>query len=485
MNTYEEYIKKEGWSNEFQAKMLLRMISDCDYYCGYGQMGGKRLWATVIDEQIGLMLAIVKNIGEDIISSNEILSYKSKMIDTDKRVKTAKELSVHDMISHLPAGFYAYIPDWAKDHPEIETDYPIVVPYMQTTRDAAYPGGQAMHPILVPFFDNKENPAFYSIEEIRDRISQKVAVFERAQILSYPYPEHLQERVNQAIKNGFVFLDLENDMWYVRLEEDQLDPESPIQMKDGYYTHLFGQFRFYPNPGIHLSRKEEFERGVDTLMDELFDVVCKEIDDVKFEEGRDGELYPYSFKNRYFFWTLLNKHKSFLESFIESPEEDSLLTILNDAEIIRSANMMGHKGELRLTIKRDGGSHILGKFLFRTEGNDEESITCYPFEIRRAEDDQIKLYLSEQITRKVLANSESNKNVLVSFLAQQPWSIKGDTAQSLFRKACAPIWIEQTLYELTQQPVSLTTRMFPTEKGTEEFYCLVCRKHQMEELFTI
>lgn len=479
MDAYMEHIQREGWSEEFQAKMLQRMISDCDYYCGYGQMGGKKLWAGNIDDQIGFMLAIVQMIGEQIISKSEIMDYKHKMVDIDMRVKMAKECRLSEKMNHMPVGVYAYIPVWAKDHPEVHTGYSIVVPYAKSKEKTADQGSGI---IMIPYFEDDADVAYYSIEEIEARVSQNLAALNMVHMLSYPYPERLKERVKQAIKNDHVFLDLDNDeMWYVRLPADEMDPMCPIQMKDGYYTHIFGQFRFYPLSTLHLKRKEQFHRHVDLVMDEIFEKVCEEINAMSIEEEQSIETQSYFFKDPFFFWTILNRHKAVIESFVEIPTEETLLTIFDETAITKHAQLMGHEGEMQLTIKTHGGSHIVGRFLYRSTHRGVDSITCIPFTVRRShEDDLIKLYFSSPITRQILACGTEGHKVLMSFLKQQQWLVNGDMAQTIFRKATAPIWIEKEIREISN--ITLTIKKFPTETGVEEFFCAVCKRYQMEKI---
>lgn len=222
-----------------------------------------------------------------------------------------------------------------------------------------------------------------------------LTAFEKTQMISYPYPECLIERVNQAIKNDQVFLDLDNNkMWYVRLPDDEMDTKHPIQMKNGLYTHLFWSFRFYPLPVTTLcrERKEQFLRRVNQVMDEIFQRVCEEINEVTIESESNIESLPYSLKDPLFLWDILNHHKDYFESFVEFPKEDILLAIFDEVVITNQVYLMGHEGELRLTIKTNEGFHIVGHFQYRSTDCGIDSIIRIPFTICRLEDSNIAIF---------------------------------------------------------------------------------------------
>lgn len=77
----------------FRYMLLSRMMSDCNYYLGFGCKSPKRLWAGEEKEQIAYMKAIWNSFPEDAkpewLSFQEILDYEKQMT-VDQRLPEEK-----------------------------------------------------------------------------------------------------------------------------------------------------------------------------------------------------------------------------------------------------------------------------------------------------------------------------------------------------------------------------------------------------------
>lgn len=77
----------------FRYMLLSRMMSDCNYYLGFGCRSSNRLWARQEKEQIEYMKAIWNSFPEDEkpewLSFQEILDYEKQMT-VDHRLSEEK-----------------------------------------------------------------------------------------------------------------------------------------------------------------------------------------------------------------------------------------------------------------------------------------------------------------------------------------------------------------------------------------------------------
>lgn len=57
-NKYKNYLEEKNWEPEFRYQLLSRMLCDCIYFLGYGNLCCKLLWAGNVADQIGYMKAL-------------------------------------------------------------------------------------------------------------------------------------------------------------------------------------------------------------------------------------------------------------------------------------------------------------------------------------------------------------------------------------------------------------------------------------------
>lgn len=268
---YQKKIQELRWSKEFQAQFLSRMIFDCENFCGYGCGQTNLLWAGSIERQIGYMHAIVQNIGEDIITDAQILEYENKMKDVANRMRYVHLYEVDTLITQMKVGFYSRIPEWSSDHKEISTDYAILIPYMEKDSDQMQ---------------------LLSMEQIYEKLGIKNEVKKNTKVFDQIYLTSLSDRVKNAIENDKVFIDLENEQaWYVQLDNNPDDSVTPFIRGDGCYTHVFGQFRYYPKSCAKLDRKEQFQAIQRELLNKLLDMVRENLDRFVLNDSDQGQFF--------------------------------------------------------------------------------------------------------------------------------------------------------------------------------------------------
>lgn len=89
MNKYEEYLKEKHWNITFRYMLLARMLSDCNYFLGYGRFYEKHLWAGNVVDQIGYMKALWESFPADMkpewLTMEQIISFEKQMQSRQSR----------------------------------------------------------------------------------------------------------------------------------------------------------------------------------------------------------------------------------------------------------------------------------------------------------------------------------------------------------------------------------------------------------------
>lgn len=192
------------------------------------------------------------------------------------------------------------------------------------------------------------------------------------------------------------------------------------------------------------------------------------------------------FESQTFHWELLAQYRKRLDCFLDTPTQCSMSKMINGKKVTKKVTLWGNSGELSFTIENLDYMRIVGKFIYEDTENEMDVLKIRPFKIQNIGDEDFPSLVFQPepaTTQYVMKCADKYRGMLIDFLSQQKWVVNGNVAQTMFRKDQAPIWLKQAAQMVFDYPTSITCRSIPTETGPVEYFCLVSRTHDLNELF--